>query len=488
MTNYGDIRVDGGINGTAICLDDLERLCGLVSSAVESLDSAVDALARVQAYDAGVGVEPGLAECSEVVMARTRVTHAIEQAVASSCSARACRDEGSALEAALDGSIATYDSAEAAVTAKVQGMIRQQLGAVEILGILPPLAAAAKGALISTVMRLMADAVASGGCVADVLREHHLLVRELVDQLLIPGFGTPTVEQLTQRISAVGKVVYFMAGFRGASVTRGPMERSDVKPGLANLVDAIDAADRATKNEVPSIMVSRITSAGDGSGTPSWVISIPPTSGTIGGENPFDVVSDMQMMGEHGGHVVDGILEAMEDAGIRKGEKILFAGHSLGGLAAAAVASSAGFRERYSAPTVITLGSPIQPIPITKDTTVLAVEHRQDPLVALGGKFEEPSGNLTVITRDLAKSTKESELAAAAHPMGDGSHSRGFYRTTLAKLDDLDDPSVNDVKARVAAILPAGALAETTRYEIRRDQSGIPIPPAIPLWLYFKLR
>jgi alpha-beta hydrolase superfamily lysophospholipase len=220
----------------------------------------------------------------------------------------------------------------------------------------------------------------------------------------------------------------------------------------------------------PSILVSKVTSGKGASKKTSWVVHIPPTAAIIGGENVFDGITDVQLMGARANDLSDGIVKALKNAGAKKGQQMVMIGHSLGGIAAVATSQTKQFRKNFSAPSIITLGSPIASVPIPKDVRVLALEHRQDIFPALGGASNPKGSNVTTVTRDLAESADAKERAAAKDAKGTAAHSRKFYSQTLAMVDKNQDVSVMAFKKAVAGVLRPGAEVETTQYLTQRSK------------------
>jgi hypothetical protein len=310
----------------------------------------------------------------------------------------------------------------------------------------------------------------NGECMADLVRKYHPMIRELLEYLgpmRLPG--SPSTRRLASGMGTAGALLNNLMGYSGVEVRNLGSTESTVKPGLAGLIDGVDIADQHTKSGTPSIMVSRIETPGGGA--PSWVVSIPPTNEILGYSSFFDLIMDLQLMGAwEDNDMANAVLEAMDDAGVQKGEQIAIIGYSLGGIAAANVSRNKKFRERYSSPNLITLGSPIASIDIPEDTQVLALEHRQDVLAALAGRSNANTPNMTTVTRDLAQSSDPSEVKAAGDPWGASAHDKSFYRATLEMVDAMDDASVNAFRAAVAPAIPAGATMVTTQYEVKRKK------------------
>ncbi|MDR1426256.1 MAG: GPI inositol-deacylase, partial [Bifidobacteriaceae bacterium] len=374
---------------------------------------------------------------------------------------------------ALDKTIDQYGKAELAVAAEMSTLEKWLLYGLDSLGF--PFNPLARKAATIALTRWLLDELERTrlrrGYLADTLRKYHPLVRELLDHMVVAhpilAAGPASTRRLTTIFGIMGTIITRGLGYWAARIRRVSTTKEILKGGLADLVDRVDKADWQVKHVTPSILVSKVvTGAGKKA---SWIVSLPPTTPLIGGSNPMDLVSDIQGMGELPNDLVDGVLKALSDAGVKKGEQILMIGHSLGGITAAAVASCKEFRSQYSPAAIITLGSPIASIKIPEDVKVLALEHRQDVFPALAGAPNPQTPNFVTVTRDLAISNNTAESDAAKQFMGTDAHAREFYRNTLAMVDKMNDPSIKAFKQAIAPIMVRGASVTTTQYEVVRS-------------------
>jgi pimeloyl-ACP methyl ester carboxylesterase len=163
--------------------------------------------------------------------------------------------------------------------------------------------------------------------------------------------------------------------------------------------------------------------------------------------NLGDVTSDVALMSarstELAAAVDDALTRAQEASGRPAAalEPVMLAGHSLGGIAAAGLASSAGFRARHRVTSVVTMGSPIARMPIPADVSVLSLEHRQDPVPHLEGRANPDRRTWVTVTRDLRGDPDHVDT-------GSGAHATQEYAQTAAEADGSQAPSLQTWRAQ----------------------------------------
>lgn len=121
---------------------------------------------------------------------------------------------------------------------------------------------------------------------------------------------------------------------------------------------------------------------------------------------PFDMNSNIALVAGIPAASLVGVRNAMTRAGIRKGERVTFTGHSQGGLIAARLAESG----RYQTTGLIVVGSPTGTLSITGRYPALALRHTDDVVPRLGGS-DQGSG-FTTIERSSTSSVGD---VASAH-------------------------------------------------------------------------
>ncbi|WP_426225238.1 hypothetical protein [Pseudarthrobacter sp. DSP2-3-2b1] len=126
----------------------------------------------------------------------------------------------------------------------------------------------------------------------------------------------------------------------------------------------------------------RITTVEKPGEPPAYIVSIPGTTRWLpdGAENPTDLTGNLQLAGGNLSTAAEAVRLAMENAGIPAGAPVMLSGHSQGGMIAAALASDAGFTDRFNVTNVVTFGSPVDSTPIPPSIDVLALQHAGDPV------------------------------------------------------------------------------------------------------------
>ena len=111
----------------------------------------------------------------------------------------------------------------------------------------------------------------------------------------------------------------------------------------------------------------------------------------------------------------------------------MLVGHSLGGIAAAGLASSPAFTAEHRVTHVVTMGAPVARMPVPAATQVLSLEHVRDPVPRLEGQPNPDRSTWVTVTRD-------------AHDPGTGrasrTHGLGGYQETAGLVDEANDLSV----------------------------------------------
>jgi hypothetical protein len=144
-----------------------------------------------------------------------------------------------------------------------------------------------------------------------------------------------------------------------------------------------------------------------------------------------DLETDLDLMGRQPDAYRQGILLALHDAGVRPDEPVLLVGHSLGGMAAAAIlAGHSGFHVTD----VVTAGSPTAQVAgFPAGSHVLSLEQQGDVVPQLDGSSNPDSVEQTTVVFD-------------AHP-GPGvlaHHGYGVYEQGAGLADQSTDLSVSE--------------------------------------------
>jgi pimeloyl-ACP methyl ester carboxylesterase len=141
-----------------------------------------------------------------------------------------------------------------------------------------------------------------------------------------------------------------------------------------------------------------------------------------------DLATNLQLVAGHDNAYQQGILEAMHQAGIGGDEPVLLAGHSQGGMEAAAIASQGS---PFNVTNVVTAGSPTAQVDgFPPGTHVLSLEHQGDVVPLLDG--EENPDSAQQVTVHFADGGTD----VVDH------HSFPHYVDGAAAVDASQDPSI----------------------------------------------
>jgi hypothetical protein len=196
-----------------------------------------------------------------------------------------------------------------------------------------------------------------------------------------------------------------------------------------------------------------------------WIVYI---AGTVtfardSGDEPFDLASDVLGVAHRTSDSERAVLQAMRSAGVGEGEPVLLVGHSQGALNAVRVAQDGG----YTVGGVVQFGGPTGQIALPDAVPVLAVEHDEDLVTALGGTAASGSAGLrrVVVRRSLPDGGfgVSTSAATAAFP----AHDLGAYRRTIAAAEASGDERVAAFTDRIGPFLD-GREGTATRWRARR--------------------
>ncbi|XVX21034.1 hypothetical protein ACQP1U_03935 [Actinomycetota bacterium] len=290
-----------------------------------------------------------------------------------------------------------------------------------------------------------------------------------------------TQEDALATIVQVGRFGGYVEDTGRVSVVRERQPRPGVAPddfvgllsGAMSISDGEDYPGRARVLEVPQA-----------DGTSTWVVQVPGTQewSLRAGDNPNDLVTNLRLMSGESTALMSGVEQALSAAqaesaaasGARgmtrdvSAEPVLLTGHSQGGIAAAALASSAPFRARHQVTHVITSGAPVARFPIPDDTRVLSIEHAEDAVPRLDGDVNPDERHWVTVTRTLTGSTGLATTSAAHH--------QSRYRETARRVRALANPSVRSFEASAESFTTRGAsgVVLTRDYRVRRAAPGRP--------------
>lgn len=476
------ISVTGGAAGLSVGLDELEESAGRLRRIALDVGevglaiglAAVDpglALAGLLAPVEAVTAELAIGRCTGVVAVGVEVG---TTAAATTAAVHAYRDGERSVQALTDG-IAT--SAGAWVGRSVAPVV---LGAG--LASVPVVAA------VMTVPGARAAAISIGlglGQEADeILFDHPWLVPAAADGLdgllLGLGEGVPVLGLWLGWRSGRAGVPYPPRDHAGAlavvvAATKGAVldesgRRVDLRPrpagvgraprGVADLV----AADGPTSGGSRL----RVTGIPQADGTWAWVVDIPGTQtfDPRAGANPWDLTSNALLLAGETTASMLAVERAVTDARRRVGDtgppRVMAAGHSHGGITAAALAANPHLRRRLGITHVVTSGAPVASLGVPEDVSVLSLEHTEDLVPGLEGAANPDRAGWVTVERSLADDLGRDARATQAHDSG-------RYAETARLVDASEDPSLAEWRQGAAPFVgTAGTPTVTIDYDVER--------------------
>ncbi|GAA5140930.1 hypothetical protein GCM10023340_01840 [Nocardioides marinquilinus] len=250
------------------------------------------------------------------------------------------------------------------------------------------------GAVLDGAKRTLGHAGDFVGKLADVVtgREDHSVAEIAASALLTGGSAVGTV------VNAVtGKDERWFAegpGLAGTPVAVPPGGDGQFQPPLRQPTDLPSLMQSVTDSyqvgEGPGSNGDvRITQVDNGSGRPTYVVSVPGTErwGPDAGSMPRDLSANLNLVAGNPTAAAESVTRAMEAAGILPGSQVLMVGHSQGGIIAGQLASDPAFVERFGVTNVLTYGAPIDHMQLAPGVSALQVQHGADivPRLDLGG-------------------------------------------------------------------------------------------------------
>ncbi|HYJ76103.1 MAG TPA: hypothetical protein VEV65_10915, partial [Kineosporiaceae bacterium] len=249
---------------------------------------------------------------------------------------------------------------------------------------------------------------------------------------LVAGAAPGTVRQAAQGIGLATAGTPFLHDGH-AVVAAGPPARVAAPSGVADLIRGVASCYPDGGSAPGTVRVLRVVHA---DGRRAWVVEIPGTQhwSPMAGTDPFDLSGDVASMAGRvaaAGEVVQATLAA---SGARRGEPVLLAGHSLGGMVAAGLASDSSFRSRFTVTHVLTAGSPVAGYPVPPGVQVLSLEHTDDVVPALDGRRDPDRPSWVTVRRPVRPA------GLVLDP--EGAHDVAAYARTGVLVDGSRDPSV----------------------------------------------
>ena len=213
-----------------------------------------------------------------------------------------------------------------------------------------------------------------------------------------------------------------------------------------------------------------------GDGTTSWTVLIPGTQEFLSSSNPFDAATDLSLMAHEAADVSAAVEQALDAAGAAPDEPVVLVGHSLGGISAAALAASPGFRARHPVGGVVTAGAPTATFAVPAGVPVLHVENEESLVENVDGRSRDEgpaTPDRVTVGRRLLDSADPADVAAAGSISL--AHAMPTHLRTLAAAQRSGNVQVADVESRLARLLD-GTRSRTRFFAARRVD---PAPPLV---------
>ena len=200
-------------------------------------------------------------------------------------------------------------------------------------------------------------------------------------------------------------------------------------------------------------------------GTSSWAIP----GGEDGISEPRNLSANLRLAANMSSPELAALPTALAAAGVPRGSRVTFVGHSQGGMTAQAAANHPGMRAAYEVRHVITFGSPVARIPVAPDITVLSVENRSDLV---------PSADLAPNQATPRHITVQAG-GADTNPSGFGEHGMPAYADAARQIDASDHASLVEFRRELleAGVLAPGGAGAGDRVQVRRVELALTIPP-----------
>lgn len=282
---------------------------------------------------------------------------------------------------------------------------------------------------------------------------------------LLPA-AVPRVVALTDEDLAGPRPVW--ADLPAGTVAEALTRTADLYPQGSGVVDRPAAGVPAGTLAVEEVV--------HGDGTTSWTVLIPGTQEFLSSSNPFDAATDLSLMAHETADVSEAVEQALDEAGAAPDEPVVLVGHSLGGIAAAALAASPAFRANHPVGGVVTAGAPTATFALPAGVPVLHVENEESLVENVDGR-SRAEGPATVdrvtVGRRLLDSSDPADVAAAGSISL--AHAVPTHLRTLAAAQRSGNVQVAGVTARLERLLE-GTRARTRFFAVRRAD---PTPPLV---------
>lgn len=219
------------------------------------------------------------------------------------------------------------------------------------------------------------------------------------------------------------------------------------------------AAERIPSGDGAQLRVERYAMP---DGTRQFAVYVTGTRSGGGGEQPFDMRSNLSLYSGERSASYAAVTAALRDAGARQGDAVHAFGHSQGAM----VLERLALEGHYDTRTLVSFGSPVQ-ADVGSQTLSVSVRHTDDPVAALqsGGHATGVGAPGSFVVERLG------DPAPGLHDLTLPSHHLWVYVETAAMVDASADPRVEGVRD-VFAHLSEAESVESTDYEAERVSRG----------------
>jgi hypothetical protein len=173
---------------------------------------------------------------------------------------------------------------------------------------------------------------------------------------------------------------------------------------------------------------------------------------------PFDLTSNVRMIGDLPAGSAEALARALKDAGVTSSSPIVFTGHSQGALLAHQAAAS-GY---YNVKGVVEVGAPISQNTLPTGANGVTIAHTDDIVTGLGGNRPRDP-NQVVVEREAftAEPVPKDEAVPA--------HNRDRYEKTASFADASTDRRLVTARTGMDAVSADATSITSTTYRAARD-------------------
>ena len=234
---------------------------------------------------------------------------------------------------------------------------------------------------------------------------------------------------------------------------------STVKAPATGLAERIARIPKTDENGGSQIRIDTIRHS-DGTLTYEVYISGTQDFNLKNTTTPFDMTSNMRMIGHLPAGSMEAAREALRQAGVEPGDSVIFVGHSQGALLAHELAASGDFDVKG----VVEVGAPISGSTLPTGANGVSIAHTDDLVTALG--VDRPTDPNQILVERQAFANKK-----VPHDEAVPAHNRDRYLETAAMADASARGDLTTArKAMDAASDDAVSITSTTYKAVREKK------------------